>query len=146
MGIDTGSDSKGAVILPMCSLAIVNLTVFILCIIMAVFSTQVKKLTYTDVQPVTQIAQDWQAVPYVDIELENYNCPNSVFYRDWLGTERGCYENRWIRDDYIRTYEEYRRSNDENDYCDDIYANPGMTQTQFLGKYFCGVAGGKPFN
>ena len=78
--------------------------------------------------------------------MQNYECPNPVFSRVWGGTERGCYEDRWIRDDYIRTYEEYRRSNDENDYCDDIYAVPGRIQTQFLGKYFCGVPGGQAFH
>ena len=51
----------------MATLSCVNLATFVMCIIMAVFATQVKRMTTTDVQPVTQIAADWQATPFIDI-------------------------------------------------------------------------------
>ena len=70
-----------------------------------------------------------------------------MFSRPWGGTEYGCYEQRWIRDDFVETYSENGGTDEEgNDTCDDINPISGMIQTQFLGKFFCGVEGGKPFH
>ena len=53
----------------------------------------VKEYEYFDASLVTQVVEDWQKVPFVDVIVQDLPCSGEqepVFFRDWGGTIEGC--------------------------------------------------------
>ena len=69
-------------------LAALGITLFVL-------ATSFKSQTFKPTDFVNQVADDWQKVPFVDIQVVNdTKCPKDtelVFSRVWYGTRQGCY-------------------------------------------------------
>ena len=78
-----------------------NFVVFILGILIINGAYKASQHTSRDLVSVTQITEDWEQLPFVEIEIKDQPCENfgmhSVFERVWRGTAEGCYENTGSR-------------------------------------------------
>ena len=117
--------------------------VLILGILVIYDTYQATKYTSRDLVSVTQITDDWEQTPFVEIEIKDQPCEmfgmESIFERVWRGTKKGC--NNYYG---VIPYDQWR-SNDDDDYCDVIYPISPMSQLKFYGKFFCGATGGRNF-
>ena len=102
---------KRETLIAVIAITVTNLVIMITSIIMEARSSEVQgltSLTSTDLLSVTQLIEDWNATPYIDIEIEDQECSDSVFVRWWGGTEKGC-----AKDGFTETYGEWKdRRND----------------------------------
>ena len=68
--------------------------IFVIGIILSVFMARVAVIEEQDTSEVNQILEDWGTVPFVSVQTtKSLACPagtESIFVREWGGTETGC--------------------------------------------------------
>ena len=79
-----------------------------------------------------QVGREWQTQPYVNIEVSLNECEDPFFYRTWSGTQEGCVSGSTVTTEVTAG-------------CETVPALEPVKQSKILGKYICGVRGGKPF-
>ena len=105
-----------------------------LIILFAVLSTL---YTQPDIDAVTQITEDWERRPFVEISVDDWSCgwkgKTPVFHRLWSGTEEGCYErNLFFRPEVLTRHEwDLSSYSGNNGTCDEIDNVWSINQTEF---------------
>jgi len=119
-------------------------------IVLGMGMTNADRLSDINPSSLTQVSIDWTTKPFVSLRVSDTPCDvteeESLFVREWLGTQEGCF----VGGRQIMTKAGYNSwaSNGNNDNpppCVPIPANAPVMQTEFHGKYFCGVKGGESF-
>ena len=103
---------------------------------------------------------EWEKQPFISIRLQDRECTyieddyiggETIFWREWLGTEKGCYIYEVVPERgrtipaMIRTYEDWE-NRDRGQECNEIVeAIEPVVQKVFKGNHFCGIRGGDPF-
>jgi len=89
-----------------CCLLAINVTIITLSSIMLNRVNVVNEFSTVNLDVVEQIESDWVAVPFVEIVIDENDCPadtEAVFSKTWGGTEEGCLDSPVI------TMQEYHR-------------------------------------
>ena len=101
---------------------------------------------------INQIILDWQTQPFVQLTIEDENCPidtEPVFEKIWSGTREGCYQldvGSGGKDGKIKHGMGKVMIVEEMPGCGTIVNPvPSVKMTKFNGKIICGKRGGATF-
>jgi len=156
---------------------VMQLLVLILGIIVTIHMVEVGMVSDQNTNTVGQVVEDWNKIPFTSVRVTDDKCTSkeeSVFVRNWAGTEQGCLVNKidtWTGysseqvvmsiseyDSYIngrssngsssnRSQNNYSRSNNarQREPCMPISMKGAVEQDEFFDMRFCGTRGGASF-
>ena len=126
----------------------------------ALNTLKLEQITPPNLDSLTEMIGEWELQPYTSIRLQDRDCTHledgysggeAIWWREWAGTEQGCYIPEVDPDlgitipAQVKTYKSMLDSKSEMQ-CEEIVpAHNPVIQSQFKNKYFCAIRGGDPF-
>ena len=71
--------------------------IVILGVVVTIHMVSVGKVSDQNTSTVSAVADDWQTIPFVSVRVTDDKCTSSeesMFVREWGGTEQGCLVNK----------------------------------------------------
>ena len=151
---------------------VMQLLVLILGIIVTLHMVEVGHVSDQNTNTVAQVVDDWNKIPLTSVRVTDDECTSgeeSVFVREWAGTEQGCLVNKLDTfgygssqvvmsnseyDSYISSSSSSRNGRTTNNYdnnarqrepCMPISMKGAVKQDEFFDMRFCATKGGSAF-